>query len=83
MSVSDKLTRPGDVLRYWWDGLTRQGKWVVGLVVFVLIALFPLFPPPFLNTPGISLGGTMAQFAMTAMIAIGLNVVVGLSLIHI
>jgi branched-chain amino acid transport system permease protein len=77
MSVSDKLTRPGDVLRYWWDGLTRQGKWVVGLVVFVLIALFPLFPPPFLNTPGISLGGTMAQFAMTAMIAIGLNVVVG------
>ena len=33
--------------------------------------------PPFLDTPGISFGGTMAQFAMVAIIAIGLNVVVG------
>ena len=77
MTVSAKLARPGDALRHWWDGLTRQGKWVAGAVGFVLVALFPLFPPPFLNTPGISLGGTMAQFAMTALIAIGLNVVVG------
>jgi branched-chain amino acid transport system permease protein len=30
-----------------------------------------------LNTPNISFGGTMAQFAMVAIIAIGLNVVVG------
>jgi branched-chain amino acid transport system permease protein len=30
-----------------------------------------------LDTPGISFGGTMAQFAMVAIIAIGLNVVVG------
>jgi branched-chain amino acid transport system permease protein len=77
MTISAKLARPGDALRHWWDGLTRQGKWVAGAVGFVLVALFPLFPPPFLNTPGISLGGTMAQFAMTALIAIGLNVVVG------
>ncbi len=41
------------------------------------MALLPLYTPPFLDTPGISFGGTMAQFAMVAIIAIGLNVVVG------
>ena len=77
MTPAQRLTRPGDALRDWWNGLSRESKWVVGVVALVLVGLFPLFPPPFLNTPGISLGGTMAQFAMTALIAIGLNVVVG------
>src|ERR1700740_719042 len=77
MGAWAKLARPGDELRQWWGGLSRQAKWLVGVVGFVLVALFPLFPPPLLNTTGLSLGGTMAQFAMTALIAIGLNVVVG------
>ena len=61
----------------WWDGLGRPQKWVFGVVGFGLLALLPLYTPPFLDTPGISFGGTMAQFAMVAIIAIGLNVVVG------
>lgn len=61
----------------WWDGLTRAQKWVFGIVLFAGIALSPLVKPGFINTPGISFGGTMAQFAMIAIIAIGLNVVVG------
>ncbi len=77
MTMTQRLVRPGDALRQWWDGLSRQSKWVTGLVGFIVVGLFPLFPPPWLDTPGISLGGTMAQFAMTALIAIGLNVVVG------
>jgi branched-chain amino acid transport system permease protein len=77
MTATKNLSRPGDALREWWAGLSRQAKWVVGVAGFALVALFPLFPPPLLDTPGISLGGTMAQFAMTALIAIGLNVVVG------
>ncbi len=68
---------PGDGLRQWWDRLSRVQKWGFGVVGFGLLALLPLFPPPFLNTPNISFGGTMAQFAMVAIIAIGLNVVVG------
>ncbi len=68
---------PGDGLRNWWAGLSRVQKWGFGVIGFGLLALLPLFPPPFLNTPGISLGGTLAQFAMVAIIAIGLNVVVG------
>ena len=55
----------------------RVQKWGFGVLGFGLLALLPLFPPPFLDTPDISFGGTMAQFAMVAIIAIGLNVVVG------
>ncbi|NTY62958.1 branched-chain amino acid ABC transporter permease [Mycolicibacterium sphagni] len=74
---SGRLLAPGDRLREWWSGLSRVQKWVIGVLGFGLLALSPLFPPPFFDTPGISFGGTMAQFAMVAIIAIGLNVVVG------
>src|SRR3954464_6940691 len=72
-----RLLAPGDGLRQWWDGLSRVPKWAFGFLVLGCLALLPLYTPPFLNTPGISFGGTMAQFAMVAIIAIGLNVVVG------
>jgi branched-chain amino acid transport system permease protein len=72
-----RLLAPGDVLRQWWDRLSRSQKWCFGVVAFGLLAVLPLYPPPLLNTPNISFGGTMAQFAMIAIIAIGLNVVVG------
>ena len=75
--VSGTLLAPGDRLRAWWSGLSRVQKWVIGVLGFGLLALSPPFPPPFFDTPGISFGGTMAQFAMVAIIAIGLNVVVG------
>jgi branched-chain amino acid transport system permease protein len=71
------LLAPGDGLRQWWDGLSRVQKWGFGVLLFGGLALLPLYTPPFLDTPGISFGGTMAQFAMVAIIAIGLNVVVG------
>jgi branched-chain amino acid transport system permease protein len=74
---TDRLLAPGDRLRQWWDRLSRIQKWGFGVIGFGLLALLPLFPPPFLNTPNISFGGTMAQFVMVAIIAIGLNVVVG------
>jgi len=68
---------PGDALRRWWSDLTRVQKWFFGVIGFGALALLPVYTPPFLDTPGISFGGTMAQFAMVAIIAIGLNVVVG------
>jgi branched-chain amino acid transport system permease protein len=74
---TQNMLAPGDGLRRWWDGLARPQKWVFGVLLFGAIALLPLHTPPFLDTPGISFGGTMAQFAMVAIIAIGLNVVVG------
>ncbi|MGV0838264.1 branched-chain amino acid ABC transporter permease [Mycolicibacterium thermoresistibile] len=72
-----RLLAPGDALRRWWASLTRIQKWGFGLLGFIALALLPLCTPPFLDTPGISFGGTMAQFAMFALLAIGLNVVVG------
>ena len=76
---TQNMLAPGDGLRRWWDGLARPQKWVFGVLLFGGIALLPLHTPPFLDTPGISFGGTMAQFAMVAIIAIGLNVVVGMA----
>ena len=71
------LLAPGDALRQWWSGLTRVQKWGFGVIGFGALALLPLYTPSFVDTPGISFGGTMAQFAILAIIAIGLNVVVG------
>src|SRR6201988_1812476 len=68
---------PGDRVREGWGGLSRVRKWGLGILLFGALALLPVYTPPFLDTPGISFGGTMAQFAMVAVIAIGLNVVVG------
>ena len=71
------LLAPGDSLRNWWAQRSRVQKWGFGVLGFGALALLPLYTPPFLDTPGISFGGTMAQFAMVAIIAVGLNVVVG------
>lgn len=67
----------GDAVRSWWGGLSRPAQWGVGVPAIALLALLPLFPPPLIDTPGTSFGGVMAQFAMYALIAVGLNVVVG------
>jgi branched-chain amino acid transport system permease protein len=77
MTPAQKLLAPGDGLRQWWSGLSRPAKWLAGVVGFGLLALLPLYTPGFVDTPGISFGGTMAAFVMIAIIAIGLNVVVG------
>jgi branched-chain amino acid transport system permease protein len=45
--------------------------------VIAVAAVLAVYPPPLIDTPGTSFGGVMAQFAMYALIAIGLNVVVG------
>jgi branched-chain amino acid transport system permease protein len=68
---------PGDALRGWWADLSRVQKWGFGVIGFAVMALLPIYTPPFLDTPGVSFDGVMAQFAMIAIVAIGLNVVVG------
>ena len=68
---------PGDSLRDWWSELGRVQKWGFGVLGYGALALLPIYTPASLDTPGISFGGVMAQFAMVAIIAIGLNVVVG------
>ena len=54
-----------------------RDRWGFGVIGFALMALLPIYTPGFLDTPGVSFDGVMAQFTMIALVAIGLNVVVG------
>lgn len=67
----------GDRLRLWWDALPRSTQWLFGIPFWVFIALLPVLRIPVLTTVGTDFGSVMAQFGMVALIAIGLNVVVG------
>ncbi len=67
----------GDAIRTWWDGLPRVGQWAVGIPAILLVAFLPVIKPPIITTTATDFGVVMATFAMTALIAIGLNVVVG------
>ncbi|GAA4382430.1 branched-chain amino acid ABC transporter permease [Tsukamurella soli] len=66
-----------DPIRDWWDGLSRPAQWGVGVPVVLILALLPVIHPPLISTTAIDFGAVMAQVAMYALIAIGLNVVVG------
>ncbi|MCI9889070.1 branched-chain amino acid ABC transporter permease [Micrococcales bacterium 31B] len=68
----------GDRLRTWWESRSRMQQWGFGIIFWVAIALLPVLNPPIITTaPATSFGAVMAQFAMYALIAVGLNVVVG------
>ncbi|MGS0688735.1 branched-chain amino acid ABC transporter permease [Nakamurella sp. GG22] len=67
----------GDGFRSWWNALARPTQWLVGVPFIALLALLPLLNIPLLTTEGTNFGSVMAQFGMYALIAVGLNVVVG------
>ncbi len=67
----------GDSFRSWWNALSRPAQWLFGVPFILLIALLPILNIPVLTTVGTNFGGVMAQFGMYALIAVGLNVVVG------
>ncbi len=67
----------GDRFRLWWNSLARPAQWAFGAPFILFIALLPIIRPPGLTTPGTDFGAVMAQFGMYALIAVGLNVVVG------
>lgn len=67
----------GDRFRLWWNALARPVQWLVGVPFILLLALLPILNIPVLTTVGTNFGGVMANFGAYALIAIGLNVVVG------
>ena len=67
----------GDRLRLWWSALPRPWQWGIGVPFIALLAALPILRPPVLTTEGTDFGGVLAQFGMYALLAIGLNVVVG------
>ncbi|NMO05005.1 branched-chain amino acid ABC transporter permease [Gordonia sp. TBRC 11910] len=81
--MSDKPAAQNSVGATWaslrarWNDLPRPMQWLVGSPVILLLALLPVIDPPYISTTAVDFGATMAQVAMVALIAIGLNVVVG------
>ena len=62
----------------WWGSLDRWQQWAVLVPVVVLIYLLPVLNPPLLTTePGTNFQITLFNAARIALIAIGLNIVVG------
>ncbi|MDT7705699.1 MAG: branched-chain amino acid transport system permease protein [Pseudonocardiales bacterium] len=61
-----------------WNSLSRPQQWAVLIPVVVLIYLLPVLNPPLLTTePGTNFPIAMFNAARFALVAVGLNVVVG------
>jgi branched-chain amino acid transport system permease protein len=70
-----KKRRP---LGEWWNNLGRVQQWGVLIPLVALVYLLPILNPPILTTePGYDFPIAMFEVARYALIAIGLNVVVG------
>lgn len=64
-------------LRAWWAGLSRPAQWAVLVPVVVLVYALPVLNPPLIATTGTDFATAMFDVARYALVAIGLNVVVG------
>ncbi|MBG0739747.1 branched-chain amino acid ABC transporter permease [Paeniglutamicibacter antarcticus] len=61
-----------------WNALSRQQQWCFLIIVVVLAYLLPVINPPIITTePGNNFGLACFDMARFALIAIGLNVVIG------
>jgi branched-chain amino acid transport system permease protein len=74
---SNRRNRPTPI-RDWWNGLRRPQQWAVLLIVVVAAYALPVLNPPILTTqPGTDWPIACFHMALYALIAVGLNVVVG------
>ncbi|MHC6591022.1 branched-chain amino acid ABC transporter permease [Arthrobacter sp. C152] len=70
--------RRGGYLSDRWHALSRQQQWAFLVIVVVLAYLLPLLNPPIITTePGNNFALACFDMARFALIAVGLNVVVG------
>lgn len=86
MSTPTPVVVPGPLQRLglWWDGVVERYNALPGptkILLVVLFALFfyalPLIRPPVLTTTDIDFGGVMFSVAAFALVAVGLNIVIG------
>ncbi|HWD01638.1 MAG TPA: branched-chain amino acid ABC transporter permease [Amycolatopsis sp.] len=62
----------------WWNNLSRVQQWAVLVPLVVLVYALPVLNPPILTTePGSNFPIAMFEVSRYALVAIGLNVVVG------
>lgn len=82
MSATDtaqiRSTHPNPVVR-WWDDLGKSYKIAVTLAGVILLVFLPVLEPPGLSGGPNDFPLVMAECARMALIALGLNIVVGLA----
>lgn len=62
----------------WWNGLERWQQWGVLAILALLLYLLPILNPPLISTePGTNFPIALCDMARFALVALGLNVVVG------
>src|SRR4051794_28444685 len=78
-----KLT-PLQRLGLWWDGVVDRYNALPAVAKILLVLLFtllcyalPLLRPPIITTNSIDFGGVMFAVAAFALVALGLNIVIG------
>jgi branched-chain amino acid transport system permease protein len=64
-------------IRQRWNTLSRPAQWAVLIPVVVLIYFLPVLNPPLIATTGTDFPTAMFDVARYALVAVGLNVVVG------
>lgn len=73
-----RSTHPNPVVR-WWDDLAKQYKIAITLAGVILLVFLPVLEPPYLSGGPNAFSLVMAECARMALIALGLNIVVGLA----
>jgi branched-chain amino acid transport system permease protein len=77
MTTTTQQVSPRLSLRERWNNLSRPAQWAVLIPVVAVIYLLPWLNPPLLATTGTDFGNAMFEVARYALVAVGLNVVVG------
>ncbi|MCP2169387.1 branched-chain amino acid ABC transporter permease [Goodfellowiella coeruleoviolacea] len=81
MSTQETTTGGPSRLQQWrdrWNGMSRFQQWAFLVPLVLLIYALPVLNPPILSTePGYTFSIAMFEVARYALVAIGLNVVVG------
>lgn len=63
-----------------WKALPVVARWAVAAVGVAYLYLLPSYPPPFIRTPGVGFAAVLSdQVVIFVLVALGLNVVVGLA----
>ena len=77
----DKLPSVGNPVRRWWEGLGKPVKLTLTIAFLIFLVILPLLNPPVISTDsaGLQFSNVLAECARTGLIALGLNVVVGLA----
>jgi branched-chain amino acid transport system permease protein len=66
-------------MRERWSALPRPVRWAVFVALAVLLYLLPVIEPPIITTPDSDFGSVLFTVALCCLIAVGLNVVIGLA----